>query len=151
MAAASLTFEQIESSTGKTYAFAVFAEHARTGISVAFRIFALFLLAKRLKKLISVGLSSQSLERLTEDQAKELLPLIRNLHTQLVRLSKSCPPDVERIPLLSASVNIIEESAEELDEVLEDLVLMHDTEFNSLISRSVAEVRKTTHLEAMHH
>lgn len=151
MAAASLTFEQIESSTGKTYAFAVFAEHAKTGISVALGTIVIVYLARRLKVLISKAFSRQSLEGLTEEQITELMPLLQDLHSQLVRICKSCPREVERVPLLAGAAESIKESTEELNEILEDLALMHDKEFKALISQSIGEVRKNTHLEAMHH
>jgi len=151
MIAGSLTFEEIESSTGRTYAFAVFAEYTKSGISVAFGVFAIVYLARRLRKLVSAALSPSSLEGLTEKQSQELLPLVRDLHSQLVRLCKSCPSQVDRVPLLAQAVSSIRESTEELDEVLEDLALMHDKVFQDLISKSIKEVRKPAHFEAMHH
>lgn len=151
MIAGSLTFEEIESSTGRTYAFAVFAEYAKSGISVALGVIAIVYLARRLKRLVSVAFSPSSLEGLTEEQSQELLPLVRDLHSQLVKLCKSCPSQVDKVPILARAVGSIRESTEELDEVLEDLALMHDRDFQDLISNSIKEIRKPAHLEAMHH
>jgi hypothetical protein len=148
------TFEDIESSAGRTYGIAVFITYATTGAKAIFAFVGIVYLAGRLRKLVRL-ISPRLIERLSKEEAEELSALIQKLHQQLITMLQipkhgeleAC----EKIPLLRRSILSIKDSTEDLSDILDDLALSHDEEFKGLLSEAINDLKSKRHpLETMH-
>jgi hypothetical protein len=131
MAATSMMFGEIETSTNRALAYAILASQAAHAYITA--IYSSRELANALGALIKV-LTPENLARLTEDQKKWLTPRLQEIHGHLVTSSRSSEAArLSRLPILGSLVTRIQDETEDLDDVIEDMVLANDPDFRNLI------------------
>jgi hypothetical protein len=132
MSANSLTFNEIETTTNKALAYAILASQAAHAYIAAIRMARE--MAKALEELVA-ALPGQALARLTLEQKKWLTPRLQEIHRYLADLSRSNETAlVSRIPILGNWVRRIQDGAEDLGDIIEDLVLADDADFRNLLA-----------------
>ncbi|HLY60272.1 MAG TPA: hypothetical protein VKV95_05855 [Terriglobia bacterium] len=147
------TFDEIEGYTGRAYAFAVFVTYAKHGARIIFGIIAAILLARKLDRLVRM-FSCQRIEKFSKDQADQLMALLQPLHSQLIKLfpvNVQEREEMKKFPILGRIVTSIESDTEGIEDILEDIALLHDKEFQGLIAGAIKDVRmKRENLETVH-
>jgi len=130
-----ITFDEIERETSKAKAYALLA-----GVSVAFPLVAIWMwqVSRNLKKLLK-KLNPNNLELLSPEQGESLLQDLRQLHPLMARLSRNVEW-FKRIPICGHFAKQIEDRADELFEVMDDLVLMTNRDMKKLIAQCVAKL-----------
>lgn len=138
MTVACAAFDQIESLTATSVALAIYARRARDGV-LAFTVGRplLALLNFRLNQL-KIPLRSGALERLTDEQLKELAPLLKQLRTCLIRLMAD--EGLRAHGSLGTSLRAIQESAEDFESIVEDIYLALDPEFHTAVNSAIVKL-----------
>jgi len=127
-----MVFGEIEITTNRALARAILMSQAAHAYISA--INATRELAKALETLVSV-LPSHALARLTGDQKRWLTGRLQEIHKYVADLSRSNEAAmVSRLPILNKWVRKIQDSTEDLGDIIEDLVLIDDADFRNLIS-----------------
>jgi len=126
-----ITFDQMERCADHTFALALFAKHA----SIATRVVMLMTLIAWAAKALVRTLSAERLESLTQEQAIELTKRLQETHDLLLNLCQS----VERVRLYERSffagpIRRLQESTEDLGDVIEDLILSENEQFRKLMA-----------------
>jgi hypothetical protein len=126
-----LTFDQMERSADQTLAFVLWAKNVKNTVLAAGFIALLDQVTKRLVKNLS---HSERLAKLTDEQAAELAKKLQEIHSQLDFLLRRTTLAQWRTKMLfSASLNGIAGSAEDIADIVEDLILSCNPEFRSLL------------------
>jgi hypothetical protein len=135
MTTSAITFDQMERQADRTLGITLWAKHAKNvvlgaGLMKVLHSFLLHLVG---------GLSADKLDALTKEQALELTKKLQELHAQLTTLIEM--PGFSQLGsslLFRSSVCGLEEATEDLADVIEDLVLSGNEEFQSLVSNCTA-------------
>jgi hypothetical protein len=128
---AEFTFDQIESSADRTFAYALLVRTAKPYLLLVYR---LKVVTWALDRLLRV-LSPNHLEALTVEQTGWLKTRLQELHRALVMFSRS--PEAEaatKLPLLRTLVRKCQDQTEDLYDIVEDLVLVSSQDFKNLVS-----------------
>lgn len=142
MTAACPTFEEISSRAETTVAWAIHARRVRDGLlAVTIGTPVLGYLAHKLRQL-NTTLKSGVLERLTDEQLKELAELLKQLDVYLAGIEKSAKDGgAFELPLLRISVRSIQGNAEDLRSILENIYLALDPSFHKAVSSAIDKLK----------
>lgn len=153
-ASPSFTFEQIEGYTGRAKAFAIFVTYAQQGFRVIWGAIASILLAWKLRSLVRL-FCSQRMEKFTKEQADDLFKMLQPLHSILIGLLTGAHTraleKMERLPIYGRVFRSIRRSTDDVEDILEDLALLHDKEFQGLVRKAIDDLKvKSEDLETVH-
>jgi hypothetical protein len=136
MVAAAITYDQIEQSADRALAYALLVRLTKNFVVCAYLLQGV---ASALNQLSSV-LGPQQVEWLARTDSEEAVRLrnrIEELHAILVKFSRSDSASrlqAMRLPLIPASVNRIQERTEDLGDIVENIALSRNADFNNLVS-----------------
>jgi len=138
MTAACVTFEQIESSAASTVAWAIHARRIRDGfVALTFGAAILAYFAHKLEKLV-ITLRSGALSNLSDEQLIELAELLKQLNGYVLRLGPDfAASGVTEYSFLKPSIQSIQDSAEDLESILENIYLALDPGFHKAVSSAI--------------
>jgi hypothetical protein len=139
MTASCIALDQIQSRTATSMALAIYARRVREGF-FAFTCGRplLFFLVSRVNQL-NASLRSGALEKLSDEQLREVAGLLKQLHVYLVRLSQD-----ERVNgywVMKSSLRSIQESAEDLESIIENIFLSLDPGFHKAVSSATEKLK----------
>jgi hypothetical protein len=134
MSTAAISFGEIECTTNRTLAYAILASQAAKNYIAA--VYRLREVVGLLERLLSV-LSEDNVDSLNPVQKAWVATKLQEIHKHLAPFSRS--PEAAKIcglkvPWLSDLAIKIQELTEDIDDVIEDLVLVSDLEFQGLIA-----------------
>lgn len=126
-----LTFDQMERRAETTLGVALWAKNAKNNAVAAMWLAVLDQAVKGLVKLVS---SKDKLVALSDQQALELAKKLQNVNYQLDFLfHRNRVKELRNNILFSGSLNGLESSAEDLGDIIEDLMLSCDPRFRSTL------------------
>jgi hypothetical protein len=127
---ATITFDQLESNAENSLAWVLWAKNVK---NVAVAAVMMALVNKVLGSFLS-SLTADRLNVLSHEQAKEFRAKLQQIHAPLVLLLNHRGCGVLKSNLLfRSSIEGLEESAEDLSDIIEDLVLADNPQFNKLV------------------
>jgi hypothetical protein len=134
-----LVFGEIETSTNRALAYAILmaqAAHAYLALILDLREG-----VKSLEGLVSV-LTPDRLERLSAEQKEWLKPRLQETHKHLVAFARSeHAARLGRLPVLDGLVARMQDSTEDVNDIIEDIVLAEDADFRNLISACAKNIK----------
>ena len=135
---ASITFDQLEGRADRTLAVALWAKHVKNVVLCAFMM---QVMNTTLKGLVA-SLTPERLDALTHEQASDLKKKLQNLHGQLSQLL-TYPPvhELANRRLYKSAIAGLENSTEDLFDVIENLVLSENRDFRELLFECASEVK----------
>jgi len=134
MSTSAITFDQMERQADRTYALVLWTKHA----SVVGRMAMLLTIVSWALRSLIRSLSSERLESLSSEQAIELTKRLQETHQLLAYLSRMA--DIHRMsqaPVIGPLLCNLQESTEDLGDVIEDLVLSENEQFRHLVADCV--------------
>jgi hypothetical protein len=132
-----LTFDQIERSADRTLAVVLWAKHAK---HIAIGVVWFAVLNETLRAFVR-SLSSERLNSLSDEQAKELNTTLREIHEHLVRLlDHNAMCFLRRQKMFRWFVSQLGQRAEDLSDIIEDLALSCNAEFRAIVADSVKSI-----------
>jgi hypothetical protein len=133
MTTATLTFDQMERCADRTFALALWAKHARRIVRVTMTL----TIVSQATRMLVKGFTPERLEALDSKQAIELTKRLQELHSLLLQLCRSTRLNgLANHPIFGGSIRSLQDSTEDLGEIIEDLVLSENEQFKSLIARA---------------
>ncbi len=134
----SLTFDQMERSADRTLAVVLWAKHVK---HITEGVFLFAILNQLLRSLVRSLSADDKLNSLSEDQVKELTSTLREIHDGLLQvLDHNAMCLLKRKVLFKASIASIEESAEDLSDIIENLVLSCNPDFRAIVADCVQSI-----------
>jgi hypothetical protein len=132
------TFQEIEARTETAVAFAILAKRIRDHVqAIMIGSFVLPLLARRLEAL-SRGFKSGVLDQCTEKELGELAELLRQLHSQVLKLTDDADSSgISNVGTVSGALLRIRETNEDLHDILEGIYLTLDSGFHKVMSSAI--------------
>src|SRR5690349_15913384 len=131
MSLATVTFDEIERNADEAFAYALLARLAKNYLICAYRSHEV---ASALEQLLGV-LKPEQLQALTAEQMIWLTKRLQELHRLLAEYSRSRETEaISRLPLLAGVTARVRNATEDLDDIIEDLVLVGNEDFQALIS-----------------
>ena len=134
MATAAITFDELERNSEVTKGYALLAKNARS----MFKSIVLMGLVSNKLDLLMASLAPEKLELLSEENTSKLVRDLQDLHSLLAEFS--CWDHRSGGLLVRGFVQKVQDSTEDLGDVIEDLVLSQDKEFRTLLSECVQRV-----------
>ena len=137
MSAAAITFDQIECRADRALAFTLWAKHARSFVAC---VAGTALLNQIMKALIG-SLTPEHVNSLSTNQVVELTKKLQELHGLLNQLLTM--RGIERArsaPILGSLIRDLDDHAEDLGDIVEDLVLSERPEFRSLLTECMEDI-----------
>ena len=132
---ATLTFDQMERSADQTLAFVLWAKNVKNMFMAAGWMAALDQVAKKLVKTLSHG---GRLSGLSDEQAADLAKKLQEIHSQLdFILRRETVVQWRSKMLFAGSLEGLTDSADDLADIIEDLVLSSSPHFRSLLVECV--------------
>jgi len=133
-----LTFDQMERSADRTLAVVLWAKHVKYVTEGV----VLFAFLNQLLRSLVRGLSADDkLNSLSEDQIKELTSTLREIHEGLLQvLEHNAMCLLKRKVLFKGSIASIEERAEDLSDIIENLVLSCNSDFRAIVADCVTSI-----------
>lgn len=137
MTAAAITFEQIEDRAEDSLALTIWAKRASdTALAVVVGNTLVAILSVSLKKFDRV-LATEALERLSQEQLKELAGKLKELLPRLTRLCSELR-SIQKYKLLVPSlINSVCETTENLESVLENISFALRPDFHNAVSSAI--------------
>jgi hypothetical protein len=134
MNTSAITFDQLESSTDTTLAWVLWGKRANNMLWAAIL---LVIVRTTLARLVR-GLTADRLNTLSTEQVGELKKSLQELHAHLVYMlrHRNCD-DLKSSSLFRSSICSLTESTEDLGDIIEDLALASNPQFNTLVSDCV--------------
>jgi hypothetical protein len=125
----SIAFTEIERSVTRARAYAALAQ---TSKHIVEGLFLTWKVSHKLKEFVDL-LTPRWIESIDADDAAKLTADLQELHTMLVHFSRD-GADLRRFaPFLNSSIKSIQESTENIGDIIEDLVLSQDTRYKALV------------------
>lgn len=142
MSAATLTFEQIESRADSTVAWAIHARRVRDGVFACVICAPLVLIVKAKLHDLTRHLSSDVLEGLTDEQARKLADLLQQLSVRLTEINTALrDTGLCRFRILSAVLEKMESSHDDVDSIIENLRLSLNKDFRGAVSSAIDQLK----------
>jgi hypothetical protein len=133
MSAAAITFEVLEARAETSVGLAIFAKRMRDGLnSVISGAVLLPLLARKMDELACI-LKSGILERLSDQQLRELADLLKQLNA----LTRHVPRPVSTPRFIERYFQRIQDRSEDFESVIENIYLALDPNFHKAVSSAV--------------
>jgi hypothetical protein len=135
MTTSAITFDQMEREADRTFALALWAKHASLFGQV---VMLLTLVSWALRGLVRSLSSTDRLNSLTTEHAVELTKRLQETHEVLTQLSRMT--DIHRLterPVVGPLLRSVQDSTEDLGDIIEDLLLSENKEFRRLVASSV--------------
>ena len=130
-----LTFDQMERNADRTLAFVLWAKYVK---NMALASGGMALLDQLVKSLVRSLSHSDELASLSDEQAAELAKKLRELHSQIdFLLRRNIVVQWRTKMLFARSLNGLAASAEDLSDIVEDLLLSCNPGFRSVITECV--------------
>lgn len=148
MSASAITFDQLESSADHTLACVLWAKRAQNVLLGA----TLTAIAELLLARLVSSMTAEKLNSLTPEQAAELRKSLQELHSHLVYILRHriCQRLSDRV-LFRRSISGLAEGAEDLGDIIEDLVLASNPQFKTLVSDCVQALSQEQAVGAIGH
>lgn len=135
MSASATTFDQLDSSADNTLAWVLWAKNAKNTVVAAAAIALLNQVAKTLVKRFS---QNDRLKCLSDEQAVDLAKKLQVIHAQLdFLLRRTTMAQWRSKVVFSASLDGLEASADDLGDIIEDLIMSCDPKFRSMLVECV--------------
>jgi hypothetical protein len=134
MTTSAITFDQMEREADRTFALALWAKHASVFGKV---VMLLTLVSWALRGLVR-SLSPDKLNSLATEHALELTKRLQETHEVMTQLSRMT--DIHRLserPVIGPLLRSVQDSTENLGDIIEDLLLSENEEFRGLVGSSV--------------
>lgn len=138
MNASAATFDEMERSANRNIAFALWVRNVKNRMLCAVLLAALNQTVRGLVK----SLSAERLDALSSVQAVDLIKKLQELHAKLVDVVSFWA--IQRLrtqAIFGGSITGLEESLDDLSDVIEDLALSENKEFQRLLSECVEGVK----------
>ena len=133
-----LTFDQMERSADRTLAVVLWAKHVKH-VTEGVVLFAI--LNQLLRSLVQSLSADDKLNSLSEPQVKELTSRLREIHEGLLQvLEHNAMCLLKRKALFKGSIVSIEESTEDLSDIIENLVLSCNSDFRAIVADAVQSI-----------
>ncbi len=139
MHSATLTFDQAQRSADRTLAVVLFAKHVK---HIAEGVVLFAVLSRVLRTMVrSFSTTEKELNSVSDDKVLELTATLREIHSNLEGLlDHEAMREVRHKMLFKRSVDSIEESTEDVCDIIEDLALSCNKDFRDMISDCVTSV-----------
>jgi hypothetical protein len=133
-----LTFDQMDRSADRTLAIVLWARHVKN-VAEGTLLFAT--LNAFLRSLVRSLSRDEKLNSLSDEQTKELTLKLTELHTHLAEmLDHNGIVLLRRKSLFRGSIDGIEESAEDLCDIVHDLKLSYNQDFRAIVADCVTSI-----------
>lgn len=134
MSTQAITFDQLERSADNTLAWVLWAKAAKNALTCAL----IMAILSRLLQSFVASLTPQRLTALSPEQAKDFKGRLQELHGHLMMLLRHRSCDVLRSSaLFRSSILRLEDSSEDVGDIIEDLVLANNPQFTNLVGDCV--------------
>jgi hypothetical protein len=131
MTTATMTFNQMETRAERTLALVLWAKHAHRVVKGAMLV---TLVSRAVRGLVN-SLTPERLESLTQKQTIELTKRLQEVHEALVELCRAAEKvNLSQHPIWRSPIRSVEESTEDLGDIIEDLVLSENEQFRQMIA-----------------
>jgi hypothetical protein len=133
----SITFDELERRAESTLGYALLAKAARNSFIFLYRATEL---SVKLDSLVKV-LTPEKIQSLTPAQFESLNSQLQQLHRLLYAVGKSEEfQTLRQVPLFGGSIDRLQERAEALSDVIDDLALIGDPSLKRLVSDCVTSI-----------
>jgi hypothetical protein len=146
MTTSAITFDQMERRADRTFALALWAKHASAAGQL---VMMTTLISWALKGLLR-SLSPERLESLYGEHAIELTKRLQETHGILTHLSRTA--EIHHVcerPVIGPLMRSVQESTEDLGDIIEDLILSENKDFRSLVATSSKTLSHSTQPRAI--
>lgn len=134
MTTSAITFDQMEREADRTFALALWAKHASLFSQV---VMLLTLVSWAVRGLVR-SLSPRQLNSLSTEHALDLTKRLQEIHEVMTQLSRMT--DIHRLserPVIGSLLQSVQNSTEDLGDIIDDLLLSENEEFKRLVASSV--------------
>ena len=140
MSAVTLTFDQMERGADRTLALVYWVKHLENVAVCTFGLLALRFILRRFIRSLTVD----RLDTLSAGQSSDIRKKLQQVHENLLSMLSRCSdcPVNKCNPVSRFALNGIEESAEDLSDIIEDLVLAGTPKFRDFIRDSVQSISR---------
>ena len=136
MTAITATFNEIERDANRARAYALLAHTSR---QVWIGTFLLWKASRKVKRFVE-QFTPERIEAVPSDKAKELTAKLQELHCLLASFSSTEFGVLTKVPVFGFMITSLQESTEALVDIIEDLVLANDSEYQSLVAECAASL-----------
>lgn len=137
MSTATITFDQMESRADRALGLTLWAKHAKYAVLLA----AILALLNQCLSRVVTSFSPDKLEALSPEQATEATKKLQELHEELVRLLRMHGlVQMKSNAFYRSSIQGLQEVAEDISDIIEDLVLSENVEFRSLLAECAKDL-----------
>jgi signal transduction histidine kinase len=138
MTTSAITFDQMERSADRALAVVLWAKHVK---NVAEGTVLFVALNKLLHSLVHSLSRNEKLNSLSDEQAKELATSLTDLYDHLASmLDQNGLILMRRNSLFKGSIDGIEQSAEDLRDIIHDLKLSYNQDFRAIVADCVTSI-----------
>lgn len=137
MTATTATFDEIERNANRARAYALLAQ---TSNRLWVGTILLWKLSRKLKGFVKL-LTPELIEAVPSTRLKEMTASLQELHRLLVSLT--APQEARALatmPVLDSTIKSLQESTEDLGDIIEDLVLANNPEYQGLVAACAASL-----------
>ena len=137
MSAACITYDELESRADKALAVTLWAKHAKYFVAAV----AILTFVDQVTKSLISSMTPERLDHLSKEQTIELTKRLQELHAAMIRVLTMRGSDgARKAPIIGGLLNNLDAHAEDLGDIIDDLVLSEKEEFRSLLAECIQDI-----------